>query len=148
MGYSIWERIREIIDEMFKKDKIKNAYFPLLIPHSLLEKEKNHFEGFNIETADVTEVGGKPLEEKLALRPTSETIMYYMYSIWIRSHRDLPLKINQWNNVIRFDTKITKPLIRDREFLWSEVHTAHATKEEADEQVLKYKKSAKNFMKN
>ncbi len=138
-GYAVWERIQEIMNGMFRKDGIKNCYFPLLIPHSLIEKEKEHFSGFKAETADVTEVGGEKLNEKLAIRPTSETIMYYMFSLWIRSHRDLPLKINQWCNVLRFDTKITKPLIRDREFLWSEVHTAHAAMEEAEKQIMKYK---------
>lgn len=138
-GYAVWERIQEIMNGMFRKAGVQNCYFPLLIPHSLIEKEKEHFKGFKAETADVTEVGGEKLNEKMAIRPTSETIMYYMFSLWVRSHRDLPLKINQWCNVLRFDTKVTKPLVRDREFLWSEVHTAHATKEDAEKQISEYK---------
>ena len=130
-GYGLWERLKNNLDKYFKEAGVSNCYFPLLIPHSLLEKESEHFEGFEAETADVTEVGGKKLNEKLAIRPTSETIMYKMMSKWIRSYKDLPMKLNQWNNVVRWDTKMTKPLIRGREFLWSELHTAHKNKEDA-----------------
>jgi len=136
-GYAIWEMIGDIFDSEIKKNGVKNAYFPLFIPESLLKKEEEHFSGFKAETAMVTEVGNEKLNERLAVRPTSETIMYYMYSLWIRSHQDLPLKINQWNNIVRWDTKVTKPFIRGREFLWQEGHTAHATKEDAIEQVNK-----------
>ncbi len=134
-GYAVWEMIQKKFDELIKKNNVKNAYFPVLIPESLLKKEEEHFSGFSVETAMVTEVGDQKLEERLALRPTSETIMYYMYSLWIRSHQDLPLKINQWNNVVRWDTKVTKPFIRGREFLWQEGHTAHATEEDALVQI-------------
>ncbi|MHA1167925.1 MAG: proline--tRNA ligase [Candidatus Hodarchaeales archaeon] len=134
-GYEIWENIKRIVDVKFKRTGHKNAYFPLLIPEEFLVREAEHFEGFVPEVLFATQAGNKPLERKLAIRPTSETIMYYMYSLWIRSHADLPLKYNQWCNIIRWDTKMTKPLLRDREFLWSEGHTCHATLEEADEQV-------------
>jgi prolyl-tRNA synthetase len=134
-GYSIWESIVNKLDEELKKTGHKNAYFPLFIPEDYLEKEAEHFEGFIPEVAWVTMAGDKPLDRKLALRPTSETIMYDMFRLWIRSHGDLPFKINQFCNIIRFDTKETKPLLRDREFLWSEGHTCHATAEEAEEQV-------------
>ena len=134
-GYSIWESIVAKLDGELKATGHKNAYFPLFIPEDYLEKEAEHFEGFIPEVAWVTRAGDRELERKLALRPTSETIMYEMFRLWIRSHGDLPLKINQWCNIIRFDTKETKPLLRDREFLWSEGHTCHSTAEEAEEQV-------------
>src|SRR3989338_6808129 len=134
-GYAIWEIIQRHFDELIKKNGVVNAYFPLFIPDSLIKKEEDHFEGFKAEAFAVKEAGGQPLEETLYVRPTSETIMYYMYALWIRSYKDLPLRINQWNNVVRFDTKGTKPFIRGREFLWQEGHTAHATQEEGDEQV-------------
>ncbi len=134
-GYSIWESITAKLDSEMKKTGHKNAYFPLFIPEDYLEKEAKHFEGFIPEVAWVTHAGDKPLERKLALRPTSETIMYDMFRLWIRSHGDLPLKVNQFCNIIRFDTKETKPLLRDREFLWSEGHTCHSTADEAEEQV-------------
>jgi prolyl-tRNA synthetase len=137
-GYSVWEGIVNVYDRLLKENGVQNCYFPLLIPESFIEKEKEHFAGFESETANVTEVGGEPLAEKLAIRPTSETIMYHMFSKWIRSHRDLPFRINQWCNIIRWDTKVTKPFIRDREFLWSEVHTAHASKDDAIRQVDDY----------
>jgi len=137
-GYSVWEKIVGIYDSLLKKNGVQNCYFPMLIPHSFIEKEKEHFSGFEAETADVTEVGGEKLSEKLAIRPTSETIIYHMFSMWIRSYRDLPFRINQWCNIVRWDTKITKPFIRDREFLWSEVHTAHATREDAMKQIDDY----------
>jgi len=135
-GYEIWERIRTLLDQKFKVTGHKNAYFPLLIPEEFLEMESEHFSGFVPEVAWVTHRGDTPLKRKLALRPTSETCMYYMYSIWIRSHADLPLKMSNWANIIRMDTKNTKPLLRDREFLWNEAHTCHATAEEAEQQVL------------
>ncbi len=134
-GYAVWELVQEKFNAMTKKDGVQNAYFPLVIPERLIKKEEEHFKGFEAEAAAITEAGGKRLDEKLFIRPTSETIMYYMYSIWIRSYRDLPLKINQWNNVVRWDTKVTRPFIRGREFLWQEAHTAHASEEDAMKQV-------------
>ncbi len=136
-GYAVWERIQKHFDDLLKGSGVVNAYFPLFIPENLIKKEEAHFEGFKAETFTVTEAGGEPLEERLYVRPTSETIMYYMYALWIRSHKDLPVKINQWNNVVRFDTKGTRPFIRGREFLWQEAHTAHATQQEAEEEVHK-----------
>lgn len=142
-GYAIWEEIMHEFDCLIKKHGVKNAYFPLLIPESLLKKEEEHLKGFRAETCMVTEAGNDKMEERLAVRPTSETIMYAMFSLWIRSHKDLPLKINQWCNVVRWDTKVTKPLIRGREFLWQEGHTAHATEKDAvhwiDNVVTMYK---------
>src|SRR3989344_6290050 len=131
-SYAIWEIIQNQVDSNLKKNGVKNAYFPMFIPESLIRREEEHFSEFKAEAFTVTEAGGEKLEEKLYVRPTSETIMYYMYALWIRSYKDLPLKINQWNNVIRFDTKGTKPLIRPREFLWQEGHTVHSTKEDAE----------------
>lgn len=146
-GYAVWEIIQRRFDELIKKNGVQNAYFPLFIPEHLIRKEEEHFKGFKAEAFAVTEAGGEKLEERLYVRPTSETIMYYMYALWIRSYKDLPLKINQWNNVVRFDTKVTKPLIRGREFIWQEGHTAHATKEDAEKQVKHsiemYKESTK-----
>ncbi|MEM7819371.1 MAG: proline--tRNA ligase [Candidatus Aenigmatarchaeota archaeon] len=130
-GYAIWELIKNIFDAELKKNNVKNAYFPIFIPERFLRKEEEHFVGFKAETVMATEAGGKRLEEKLAIRPTSETIMYYMYNLWIRSYKDLPLLINQWNNIVRWDTKVTRPFIRGREFLWQEGHTAHATYDDA-----------------
>jgi len=134
-GYEIWESIKRFMDKQFKATGHKNAYFPLFIPEEFLTRESEHFEGVVPEVAWVTHVGDKELPEKIALRPTSETIMYYMYSQWIHSHADLPLKYNQWCNIIRWDTKETRPLLRDREFLWSEAHTCHTTFENAAKQV-------------
>lgn len=130
-GYSVWESIKNAFDAELKKNKVQNAYFPMLIPERLLTKEEEYFTGFKAETLMATEAGNVKLDEKLALRPTSETIMYYMYALWIRSYKDLPLLINQWCNIVRWDTKVTKPFIRGREFLWQEGHTAHATQEDA-----------------
>ncbi len=135
-SYAIWESIKNFLDERFKKSGVENAYFPLLIPESLLMKEKEHVEGFNPEVAWVTHAGDDKLAEKLAVRPTSETIMYDSYSKWIRSHNDLPLRINQWNNVVRWEFKYPVPFLRTREFLWQEGHTVFATKEEAEKEVL------------
>ncbi len=129
--FEIWENIKDAVDKEFKKIGVKNAYFPLMFPESLFEKEKEHVEGFSPEVAWVTEVGNKKLKERLAIRPTSEVIMYYFYSKWIRSWRDLPYLINQWNNVVRWDTNNPVPFFRGREFLWNELHTAFATEDEA-----------------
>jgi prolyl-tRNA synthetase len=131
-SYSIWEKIVQETDKRFKAVGIKNAYFPLLIPATLLEKEATHLEGFTPEVAWVTHAGSTELNERLAVRPTSETIMYESYSKWIRSWRDLPLRLNQWNNVVRWEFKNPVPFLRTREFLWNEGHTVFATKEEAE----------------
>jgi prolyl-tRNA synthetase len=136
-GYEIWENIQAFLDKRIKETGHRNAYFPLFIPEHFFEREAEHVEGFSPEVAWVTQGGDTPLEEKLAVRPTSETIMYEMYSKWIRSWRDLPLLLNQWCNVVRWETKMTKLFMRTREFLWQEGHTAHATKEEADEEARK-----------
>ncbi len=135
-SYEIWENIKKIFDKMIRETGHKNVYFPLLIPESFLRKEAEHFEGFVPEVFWVTHAGNRKLGERLAIRPTSETIIYYFYSKWIRSWRDLPLLLNQWCNVTRAEIKSTKPFIRTSEFLWQEGHTAHATKEEADKEVM------------
>ncbi|MDP3990681.1 MAG: proline--tRNA ligase [archaeon] len=138
-SYSIWEIIKSVTDAKFKAIGVKNAYFPLFIPEKLLQKEKDHVEGFSPEVAWVTHAGDTKLKERLAVRPTSETIMYESYSKWIRSHNDLPLRINQWNNVVRWEFKHPTPFLRGREFLWNEGHTCFATKEEAEaeqEQII------------
>jgi prolyl-tRNA synthetase len=135
-SYEIWENITKAFDAKIKKTGHRNCYFPLFIPESLLIKESKHVEGFTPEVAWVTHAGNTPLNEKLAIRPTSETIMYASYSQWIRSWRDLPLLLNQWNSVVRWEFKHAKPFLRTREFLWQEGHTAHATKEGADEEVM------------
>ncbi|MEM2139180.1 MAG: proline--tRNA ligase [Candidatus Woesearchaeota archaeon] len=135
-SYEIWEKLQKFLDEKFKKSGVKNAYFPSLIPESLLNKEKEHVEGFTPEVAWVTYAGDNKLNEKLAIRPTSETIIYDSYSKWIRSYNDLPLRLNQWCNVLRWEFKYAVPFLRTREFLWQEGHTAFATKEEADNEVL------------
>ncbi len=135
-GYELWEAIQHELDRRFKETGHRNAYFPLFIPESFFEKEKEHVEGFNPELPWVTEVGGEKLEERLAVRPTSETVIGYMYSQWIQSYRDLPVLINQWANVVRWE-KRTLPFLRTSEFLWQEGHTAHATKEEAVEETMK-----------
>jgi len=135
-SYAIWEKIQEIFNKKIKATGHKNVYFPLFIPESFLKKEAEHFSGFTPEVAWVTQGGDTPLEEKLAIRPTSETIMYATYAKWIRSWRDLPVKLNQWCSVVRWETKATKLFLRTREFLWQEGHTAHATKEEADQEVM------------
>ena len=129
-AYSIWEKIQEYANEKFKKEGIQNAYFPVLIPESLLNKEKEHVEGFAPEVAWVTIGGQEELEEKLCIRPTSETMFSTMYSKWLTSWRDLPIKLNQWCNVLRWE-KETRPFLRSREFLWQEGHTIHETSEEA-----------------
>jgi prolyl-tRNA synthetase len=135
-SYAIWEKIQEIFNEKIKATGHRNVYFPMFIPESFLKREAKHFAGFTPEVAWVTIGGDRPLEEKLAIRPTSETIMYATYAKWIRSWRDLPIKLNQWNSVVRWETEATKLFLRTREFLWQEGHTAHATKEEADQEVM------------
>lgn len=129
-GYAIWENVQNILDSMFKKGGVHNAYFPLFIPMSFLKREKDHVEGFSPELAVVTIGGGEELEEPVVVRPTSETIMYEMYAKWVQSWRDLPIVINQWNNVVRWE-KRTYLFLRTTEFLWQEGHTAHAIEEEA-----------------
>ncbi len=135
-GYALWEKVQEIMNGFMKGAGVQNAYFPLFIPHSLLEKEKEHVKGFSPELAIVTIGGGEELKDPLVVRPTSETIMYAMYAKWIHSWRDLPVLINQWNNVVRWE-KRTYLFLRTTEFLWQEGHTAHATEKEAIEMVLK-----------
>jgi prolyl-tRNA synthetase len=134
-SYAIWEHLQSYIDSHIKALGVVNAYFPLFIPEHLLTKEAEHVEGFAPEVAWVTHHGNTALKERLAIRPTSETIMYEAYSKWIRSHRDLPLRINQWANVVRWEFNNPQPFLRSREFLWQEGHTAFATKEEADKEV-------------
>ncbi len=134
-SYAIWEKIQAILDARFKKLGVKNAYFPLFIPESLFRKEEEHVEGFTPEVAWVTQAGSEKLAERLAIRPTSEAIMYDSFSKWIRSWRDLPLLINQWCSVVRWEFKYPKPFIRTREFLWQEGHTVHETEKEAEERT-------------
>ncbi|MEM2902217.1 MAG: proline--tRNA ligase [Candidatus Bathyarchaeia archaeon] len=135
-GYEIWERVRQVLDEEFKALGHRNAYFPTLIPESFLKREAEHFKGFTPEVFWVTKTGEDELSERLAVRPTSETIIYDSYAKWIQSWRDLPLLINVWNSVLRAEIKSTKPFIRSSEFLWQEGHTAHETREEADKEVM------------
>jgi prolyl-tRNA synthetase len=134
-GYGIWENMQRALDDMFKATGHENAYFPLLIPMSFIEKEKEHIEGFAPELAVVTMAGGKELEEPYVIRPTSETIIYSMYAKWVQSYRDLPILINQWANVMRWELR-TRLFLRTTEFLWQEGHTAHASAEEAEEETL------------
>jgi prolyl-tRNA synthetase len=135
-GYSIWESIRSILDKRFKETGHQNGFLPVLIPESLLAREEKHFEGFNPEVFWVTKAGNNELSEKLALRPTSETLAYPMFSKWITSYRDLPMKINYWNSALRAEIKGTKPFVRTSEFLWQEGHTVHATEKEAEQEVM------------
>jgi prolyl-tRNA synthetase len=134
-GYGIWELMQRALDQMFKDTGHENAYFPLLIPISFIEREKEHVEGFAPELAVVTQAGGKELEEPYVIRPTSETIIYSMYAKWVQSYRDLPVLMNQWANVMRWELR-TRLFLRTSEFLWQEGHTAHATPEEAEEETL------------
>ncbi|GMH10686.1 hypothetical protein Nepgr_012527 [Nepenthes gracilis] len=134
-GYAIWEKIQEYLNSKFKETGHSNMYFPQFIPYSFIEKEASHVEGFSPELALVTIGGGKELEEKLVVRPTSETIVNHMFTQWIHSYRDLPLMVNQWANVTRWEMR-TKPFVRTLEFLWQEGHTAHATPEEAEKEAL------------
>ncbi len=148
-GYALWERIQRRLDDMFKETGHTNAYFPLLIPESFLKKEAEHVEGFAPELAIVTHGGGEELEEPLVIRPTSETIIWSMYKKWIQSYRDLPLLINQWANVLRWE-KRTRLFLRTTEFLWQEGHTAHETEEEARQETLRmlevYRTFAEEYM--
>lgn len=135
-AYSIWDEIKTWFDTQIKEMGVQNAYFPLFITEDALMTEKDHVEGFAPEVAWVTKSGSSDMERPIAIRPTSETVMYPHYAQWIRSHRDLPLRLNQWTNVVRWEFKHPTPFIRSREFLWQEGHTAFATKEEADTEVL------------
>lgn len=149
-GYAIWESIREILDRQFKDTGHQNGFLPVLIPESLLSKEKDHFAGFIPEVFWVTKAGDNDIGERLALRPTSETLAYSIFAKWITSYRDLPLKINFWNTALRAEIKATKPFIRTSEFLWQEGHTVHATEEEAEQEVMTildiYKDLIENYL--
>ena len=148
-GYALWEKVQNVLNPIFKQTGVENAYFPMLIPESLLKREADHVEGFAPEGAVVTHAGGKKLEEPLIVRPTSETIMYEVFSTWIHSYRDLPLLINQWANVVRWEMR-PRLFLRTTEFLWQEGHTVHATEAEADERARMmlevYKDFAENYM--
>jgi len=135
-GYSLWENIKSGLDRRFKETGHQNAYFPLLIPESFISREAEHIEGFSPELAIVTHAGGKQLEERLVIRPTSETIINHMFSKWINSYRDLPMLLNQWANVVRWELR-PRAFLRTTEFLWQEGHTAHANEEEAREETLR-----------
>lgn len=136
-SFFIWEKIQQFADAKFKLHGVENVYFPMFVTEAALNKEKNHVEGFTPEVAWVTKSGQSEMPEPIAIRPTSETIMYPSFAKWIRSHRDLPLLTNQWTNVVRWEFKHPTPFIRTREFLWQEGHTAHATSECAAEFQLK-----------
>lgn len=148
-GYAIWERIQAEMDKRFKETGHQNVYFPMLIPESLLLKEAEHVEGFAPEVAWVTQGGTEKLQERLAVRPTSETIFCTMYAKWVQTWRDLPMKYNQWCSVMRWE-KATRPFLRTSEFLWQEGHTIHATAEEAQEETMQmlhvYQEVAENVM--
>ncbi|MDN5301902.1 MAG: prolyl-tRNA synthetase [Thermoanaerobacteraceae bacterium] len=144
-GYAVWENMQKLLDARFKSTGHKNAYFPLFIPESLLKKEAEHVEGFAPEVAWVTHGGQEELAERIAVRPTSETIICSMYSKWIKSWRDLPVLINQWCNVVRWE-KSTRPFLRTAEFLWQEGHTAHRTEEDAEEETLKMLEIYRDFV--
>ncbi|HIC22945.1 MAG TPA: proline--tRNA ligase, partial [Planctomycetes bacterium] len=148
-GYALWEQMQSVLDGMFKETGHLNAYFPLLIPESFLRKEAEHIEGFSPELAIVTHAGGKKLEEPYVIRPTSETIIWDAFSNWIQSYRDLPLLINQWANVVRWEMR-PRLFLRTTEFLWQEGHTAHATAEEAHEETIRmlgvYAQFAEEYM--
>lgn len=148
-GYAIWEKVQRVLDQKFKETGHKNAYFPMFIPESFIKKEAQHVEGFAPELAIVTHAGGKKLEEPLVVRPTSETIINSMFAKWIQSYRDLPLLINQWANVVRWEMR-TRPFLRTAEFLWQEGHTCHETEADAEEETLKmlevYRSFAEDYM--
>jgi len=144
-GYAIWENIQSLLDKRIKESGHSNAYFPLFIPESFLKKETEHLEGFSPEVAWVTHGGKEELEERLAVRPTSEAIIGNMYSKWVKSWRDLPLLINQWANIVRWE-KVTRPFLRTTEFLWQEGHTAHETYEEAQKETLMILELYKEFV--
>ena len=146
-GYRIWELIQQQMDAEFKRTGHQNVSMPMLIPESLLLKEADHVEGFAPEVAWVTQGGTEPLTERLAIRPTSETIFCTMYAKWVQSWRDLPLKYNQWCSVMRWE-KTTRPFLRTAEFLWQEGHTAHATAEEAQEETERMLEVYRDFMEN
>lgn len=146
-GYEIWELIQQELNSRFKAQGVKNAYFPLFIPYSYLMKEAEHVEGFAPEVALVTHIGNTELPEKLVVRPTSETIICDMYSKWIKSYRDLPLLINQWANVVRWE-KTTRPFLRTSEFLWQEGHTVHSCEEEANADAIKMMEVYREFAEN
>ncbi|KIJ14584.1 hypothetical protein PAXINDRAFT_169733 [Paxillus involutus ATCC 200175] len=135
-SYGIWEEIQDWFNKKIKAMGVQNASFPMFVSAKVLEREKDHIEGFSPEVAWVTRAGSSELEEPIAIRPTSETVMYPYYAKWIKSHRDLPLKLNLWNNVVRWEFKHPQPFLRTREYLWQEGHTAHLTKAEADKEVL------------
>ena len=144
-GFAIWEALRDELDGRIKRTGARNAYFPLFIPQSFLQKEAQHVEGFAPEVAVVTHGGGKELEEPLIVRPTSETIINHMFAQWIHSHRDLPLMLNQWCNVVRWEMR-TRLFLRTTEFLWQEGHTAHATREEAERETLTMLETYRTFI--
>jgi prolyl-tRNA synthetase len=144
-GYGIWEHMQQGMDGLFRETGHENCYFPLLIPMSFIEKEQEHVKGFKPELAVVTHAGGKELEEQLAIRPTSETIIYHMYAKWVQSYRDLPLLLNQWGNVMRWELR-TRLFLRTSEFLWQEGHTAHATEEEAEAEARQMLQVYRTFM--
>lgn len=144
-GYAIWEKIQQVLDRKFKETGVKNAYFPLLIPQSFLEKEAKHIKGFAPECALVTNAGGRKLEEPYVIRPTSETIIYEMFSRWVKSYRDLPLLINQWANIVRWEMR-TRLFLRTTEFLWQEGHTLHADLNQAEERALQMNTEYQNFV--
>jgi len=144
-GFAIWEALRDELDRRLKATGARNAYFPIFIPQSFLQKEAEHVEGFAPELAVVTHGGGKELEEPLVVRPTSETIIHHMFGQWIRSHRDLPMMLNQWCNVVRWEMR-TRLFLRTAEFLWQEGHTAHGTREEAVEETLKILEVYRSFV--
>jgi prolyl-tRNA synthetase len=146
-GYSIWENTQGCLDEKFKAMGVQNAAFPMLIPNSFIERELEHIDGFAPEIAVVTHAGGEKLEESFVVRPTSETIIHYMFSRWIKSWRDLPLKINQWCSVIRWE-KRPRPFVRTTEIWWQEGHTAHADREEANGQAYEIRKTYEEFFEN
>lgn len=146
-GYAIWEAMQAGLDRRIKETGHQNAYFPMFIPESLLQKEADHVEGFAPEVAWVTHGGNEELTERLVVRPTSEAIICSMYSKWIQSYRDLPVLINQWANVVRWE-KVTRPFLRTTEFLWQEGHTAHRTNEEAQEEVMRMLEVYRDFVEN
>src|SRR5467141_2981027 len=148
-GYAIWEKMQQALDAMFKETGHQNAYFPLFITESFLQKEAEHVQGFAPEVAVVTHAGGAKLEEPLVIRPTSETIIWHTYRNWIQSYRDLPLLLNQWCNVVRWEMR-TRLFLRTTEFLWQEGHTAHATEVEAEAEARQmlgvYRRFAEEWM--
>ena len=146
-GYSLWEGVQAYLDKKFKETGHENAYFPLFIPNSFIQKEAEHVEGFSPELATVTHAGGKELEEPLVVRPTSETIINHMFAKWIKSHRDLPMLVNQWANVVRWEMR-TRLFLRTSEFLWQEGHTAHKTQEEATSEALQMLDTYAEFAEN